>query len=384
MTPYLLAAVLLGICVEPPVPGTEKAPPAVQVQPPEDLSTLTMDELIARLPPTGGECLWDAEFQSRVVNPATTEMTRRMRTATLTDEQWQTVLISTGALRMRHKWPADFPYMVSATVPFWLEVSQIRLRPRLDGMRSFDAGELFTSTSATGPMMHYAEARQGQPLGTVPLGTTSIVFDVEVERGRSSVPGVDSRERDEPKPALLWQGTIQTPVELVTGFEEAAPGVSNPELDRAVRHAIGAGVRSWVNGREHCPYLVVDPDGVAFPSLLTTGLDLQVEIVKDGAVLARSSLVAHDTDWFILTWSWSRAQHRFYGSTYLDLDANPDDTAGWIIRLTGKADHLWCLWEARQWWNGTTEIPWAQAVAHEQERAVPIGRIVEMSAPHLR
>lgn len=367
--------------VTPSKPRAAEPPEGGEEEEGKHLASLSLDELIKRLPPAGSEWHWDRESSCGVEHPASVEMRRRVESTTLTDEQWRAVLEQTRALRYRSRWPKDVEYAVSLTVPRWLGITQIRVTPRAEGMRGTSAGELYVGLSGTFEMIDRRDARMGRAMGQIPGGTKELVFDIEIERGTSIMRSIRGDEAKAPAAGMLWKGTVTTPIELVESFEAAIPISSDASIDAAVRDAIGAGMRQWGVEYKTFPFVVVDPDCDKFPSLASTGLDIKVELLKGDAVLAESTLLALDADQVSLASSLSKAQTRYYGSANLNVDGDLSDTAGWKLRLTGQSKHLWMLWNAKQRWGGTIIIQWEEAVRHDAERAGPGGRGGEGSTP---
>jgi hypothetical protein len=352
-----------------------------QEGPAEDLSLVSMDELIARLPPAGFEWRWDWAARNGVEDPSSLEMETRIARGGLTDHQWRAVLLDRRALRFRPRWPVGADYAVSMTVPRWLGVAQIRLRAPDLSLKSVSAGELIVGFSGTGAMMDARDARRGRVLGTLPEGIRHITFEVEVERGKESGLSamLDDQDGPSPPPGVLWKGTITVPVEQVESWEAAIPPATGQALDDAIRDSVGAGIREWGQENRRYPFALIDPDCLKHPLLATTGLDIRVELMKGDQVLAESWLVASNFDSLNVTTSLSRAPVRFYGSANFDLQAGIDDTSGWMLRLTGESKHVQVLWDAKQRWAGAITIPWSEAVAHEVERVGPAGRGGESS-----
>jgi len=346
----------------------------------EQLENLSLDELIDRLPPAGKEWRWDHALEDGVEHPASQEMRRRLLDgAELSDDQWRRALLGTGAIRYRHRWPKDESYRLSLTVPRWLDLAQIRLDAHGTILRPVEVGERFWSFSGTFPMMRARDARVGVPMGTLPEGTSELVFLTEVERGDSLWP----KESQVPQPGILWKGTITLPVELVDSIEEMTKAIDNDTLQAAVRDAVGAGFRDW--GRhDNVPVVVIDPDCDRFPILKTTGLVVRVELLQDDTVIAESWLVAMDSDTLSLASSIRNSSYQFFGSANLKIDDVETDPTYWVLRLTGKNDHIQYLWHAENHWSGELTIPWTEAVEHEQKRTADHGRGPEMSTPHLR
>ncbi len=350
----------------------------------DDVSSMTMADLIECLPPAGEEYRWDHAAQTGQEDPASEEMARRLAEGTLTDEQWRRVLITTGSLRFHDRWPEDEEYAISMTVPRWLRIAQIRVHPRVEGMRSAKVGQLLSSMCGTFELIDARDARRGRRIGTLPTETREIVFDVEVERGRSWLAGPFEREAGDPGPSgILWKGTITRPVEVVQSWEEAVPTARGEELDAAVRDAVGAGFRTWGSRDSRVPFLVIEPDCDRFPVLATTALDIKVELLDGGRVVADSWLVASEADRLaLLANSIRESRERFYGSTNLDVPSTVADTSAWSLRLTGTADHVSVLWHAKQHWAGTITIPWDEAMKHEATRTAHRGRGPEVSTPY--
>jgi hypothetical protein len=340
----------------------------------EDLSRLSMDELIARLPPAGLEWRWRSDLNDGVEDPASLEMERRIATEQLTDDQWRSVLLERGTLRFRKRWPRDRDYAISLTVPRWLGVTQIRVHPRFERGVDVKVGDLVSGFCGTHALWKEHDARKGRSVGPLPAGTTKVVFDVEIERGGSWRDGLHGDASGHPAPGMLWKGTITQPIELVDSWEQALPPASGGALDEAVRKGIGAVVREWGPERRTLPIVLIDPDCSLHPSLATTGLDIRVELVKDGEVLAETRLLASNTDVLSLMSSLSPAPLRFYDSAALQVEGDIDDTRGWVLRLTGEPKDVQPLWDATQYWSGTFTIPWSEAVANETKRAGRDGR----------
>lgn len=380
---FIAGPLFLAATAAPCDPPETREPGTVKVVAANDLASLGIDDLIKRLPPAGQEWRWDRGESKGVEHPASLEMRRRVVADGLTDEQWQKALLESGAIRLRSRWPRAEEYRASLTVPRWLGLTQIRLTPRMEGGRTIAAGELMWSFSGTFPAMRARDARLGNSMGVIPEGTTELVFDVEVERGRAGRMFRED-EGEAPPPGMLWSGTLSLPIQLVDSFAEAIPPVQGEELDGAVRDAIGAGFRRW--GKEdEVGFVLVDPDCDRFPILKTTGLDLKVELLQSNEALMRGEqllegkLVASDADLMTTLSSVRTGSHRFYGSMNVGI-ARPADTTKWHIRITGGSDHLWALWHAKQRWAGSITIPWDEAV----EKEVGVDRGPEISTPYMK
>lgn len=349
----------------------------------EQLEKLSLDDLIDRLPPAGSEWRRDCVSPEGAEHPASQEMRRRLLAgAELSDDQWRRALLGTGAIRYRHRWPKDESYRLSMTVPRWLDLTQIRLAGHDLHLRPVEAGELFESFSGTFPMMRARDARAGVPMGPLPEWTTQIDLIVEMERGKSLFLPWDEQEIV-PKPGILWEGTITLPVTVVDSVEEMTTPLDHDTLRAAVRDAVGAGFRSWAD-EDQLPFVVIDPDCERFPILKTTGLDIKVELLQDDVVIVESWLVASDSDRLALTNSIRSSPTRFYGSANLRIDQGEADPTKWVLRLTGKNDHIQYLWHAENHWSGSLTIPWSEAVEHERMRTAECSRGPEMSTPRWR
>lgn len=350
------------------------------------LSELPTQALLERVPKAGCEWRYDRVNQTGIEDPFSAELARRLAAgASLSDQQWRYVLVKSGAIIVRDKWPSEYPLAISMTVPRWLGLTQIRARPRLKSLRSAQAGELLWSFSGTMPAIRKRQAKY-QSIGFLPRHVTSLVFDVTVERGKRS-----PFQEDSPPPGVLWQGELKFPVSTVATINEAVPGASDRDLDEAVRQSIGAGVRTWHDAGEQIStvYVVVDPDTNRFPALARTGLSLRIEVLHNGKLVEEGLLVASRLDQLALTNSVSTASLRFYASRNLRMIpptvvSDSEQSMAWTLRISGVSDHALLLWDAEVRWDGTIMMPIAEAVAREQERAGPIGRGPEVYTPSLR
>lgn len=355
------------------------------VEPETDLRSLSTDAVIEGLPPAGTEWRFDPAVGEGFEHLYSLEMRRRVVQGGLTDEQWRTALLRTGAIRARATWPKDEPYAVSMTVPRWLDVSQVRLVPQMSGWRNAEAGEVFSGPSGTVAMVRARDAKY-QSLGKLPNRRSKIVFHVAVERGQSWF----SRDSD-PAPGMLWEGQFSLAVEPVDTVEQAIPAADSPALDKAVAASIGAGVRNWhINGRETPTFYVnIDPDTVAHPALGATGLSLEVDVLRNGNGVETVKLVAAALDPLLTSNSVGNGPQRFYASA--NLKGIPVDIAGddaslreWTLRVRGTANHLLYLWDAQTHWRGEVTIPLGVAIGQERERTGPKGRGPEVSTPFFR
>ena len=66
--------------------------------------------------------------------------TRIERGDVLTAEQWKRALVSTGALRVRERWPAGVPFAVSAREPEWLWHMAVHFASTGPELGAFDVG----------------------------------------------------------------------------------------------------------------------------------------------------------------------------------------------------------------------------------------------------
>lgn len=344
----------------------------------DEFARLTMDELIALLPPAGKELRRGRTMGEIGFHPASEEMQRRLAAgAELTDEQWVSALLSTGAIRFRPKWPKDQEYVLSLTVPRWLGLVQIRLLPRTEALQATSVGRLLAGFSGTGAAIDARDARLGRRLGKLPPETTEIIFDVEIERGRNFLSL--KNEGDQEPPGILWEGSIRIPVEIVDDLPQIADPVNEERIAEAVRDAIGAGFRPW-GSAVNVPFVLIDPDITRFPFLKDIGLSIRVEVLRGEQVVAESRLIASDFDTLALFSSICSDSERYYGSANLVIPE--DEIEEWTLRLTGTDDHLLILWHARRYWSGTITIPWNAAVEHEMQRTADRPRGPEMGTPY--
>lgn len=329
----------------------------------DDLTQLDMDALIQRLPPAGLEFRLDGESGKFSEDPASVEMRRRVVTVNLTDQQWRNALFGTGAIRFRDRWPRNAEYSVSMTLPRWLGIAQIRVKPRLAALRERSVGILYLAICGNGLMAERELARRGNPMGTVPDEEMKLVFDVEVERGQSE----DDRRYDKEKygtPGILWKGVVTRPLQIVERPDEVLPCATNAELRAAIHDSIVAGV-SWFGNAE----VAIDPDLVKYPFLERVALDLRVELLAEGKLLAETSLVATDVDTAALNASRCKAKTKYFGHGVLKVEQKTNDTSKWYLRITGQSKNYAAFWNADRRWDGSFEMMWDDAVRNETCRA---------------
>jgi hypothetical protein len=327
-----------------------------------DYASMSMSELIKHLPPAGMEFLCGCKENPDGEHPASKELNLRLRAgAKLGNEEWRDVLLATGAVRFRRKWPRNESYAVSITKPVWLDIAEIRLKSDLPSLREAKGGSL-----QDGSCIPVLTPRTGIPIGILPPGTTELTFDVVVERGES---GYGEWRTKLPPPGIVWRGSMTIPVELVENIEAAIPSASGADLDEAVRESIGAAICKASEDNKPHPFLTLDPDCSRFPALAYTALDLKVELMQDGRVLGESLLWADENEFEMLCrYSVRRNWTRFYGTAGFERGPDAADTSGWVLRVSGRAEHVGEIWSARQWWSGTIEIPWAEAMRNEAAR----------------
>ncbi|HEX6885902.1 MAG TPA: hypothetical protein VF530_21185 [Planctomycetota bacterium] len=341
---------------------------------PQDLTLLSVDALIDRLPPVGEEWLREEDRWSLV--PAAKEMKARLeRGEGLSPAQWRRALIGTGALRSRERWPAEQPFALSMRSPGWLAVTQVRLVPRRAGLAPAEVGLLYRSTCGT--FMGWKEQEWSyQELGTLPVGRHHLVFDVTVERGSGFRSAFFEEEEKPAPPGVLWTGELALDVEVMATVDQAVPPASSPVLDEAVRRSISLAFDDWSRGRT--AILVVDPDIRGDPGLAGLGLSLSIDVLLGSALRESVHLIPSTRDPLAGTNSVHATRNQPISFCALEspppaLERDPTAQAAWSVRVRGTSQQVWGLWEARRRWEGELWIPLSELIEREHELA-PEGR----------
>lgn len=350
------------------------------------IEQVSMDELLRMLPPADTEwsiCHQDFEFTE---HPASVEISRRLKTEVLSDDQWRFVILHTRSICVRSKWPIGEPFAISMAVPRWLGLTQIRAEPRREGLRSGAAGELLQPLCGTTPNILYRMAKY-QPLGELEPGHHTLDFDVTVERGR----WFWGNDEELPEPGVIWEGTMRFEVEMVASIDDAVPPATDPELDAAVTASLGAGFREWhtSEGPRMTAFVNVDPDIARFPALERTALSLVVDVLRGDEVKQSGRLIASRWDTLSVSNSVSEGPLRLYGSANLgevppEIESEETELAKWSVRIRGTSDAVLALWDADQRWAGEVIVPLAELIDQEAARVGPGGRGPEVSTPSIR
>ena len=338
----------------------------------DDLSQLTLDELIERLPPVGSEWV-DVERDELV--PAALEFRERIEHgAALTAEQWRRVLLGTGVLRLRDRWPASQPFALSMRKAGWLRLTAIRLDPHEDRLAAVGAGWKNGHGYCGTHTVRVERDWLYQPLGFLPLGRHSLVFDLTLERGRVR-RGQLPAEFEAPA-GTFFDGVITFDIEIVATLDEAIPPRSSAELDSAVGRSLSLAFDDWSDGRT--AILVADVNVAGDPRLAHLGLSLAFEVLHGSEVVEVHHLVAADHDppaSGISVPAGPRQPFAFCALRSLspDVENDAEARAGWSVRVTGTSEHVEALWSADSRWNGTLVLSLDELIAREGEIA-PQGR----------
>ena len=355
---------LVALTVWGALQGPVEAPGA-----PEDLTRLSLDALIERLPPAGAEWIRPAEGNSVwLLVPEAEEFQRRIEGGAVLDaEQWKRALLGSGALRVRSRWPASEPFAVSMRQVGWLDRTEMRLVPRDPGLRAAEVGRTRSSHCGTGAM-HESRARLYQELGPLPLGPQRIPCALTLERGQP-------RGRNVAQLGRFFQGEIELEVEVVPTLDEAIPPCSSPTLDAAVRETLSLAFDVWSG--ERVALLVADPDP-RDARLAGVGLSLALEVLDGERVVETLTLVpsAYDVlavgssvhegsdatiDWAVLS------------ALPAELEHDAARRARWKVRVRGTSEHVLGLWDATSRWSGSLEVSLDELIEREA-RVAPEGR----------
>jgi hypothetical protein len=361
-------------------------------------SLLSLDELLARLPPVNQESQRDPVTGQWVLVPAVEEMIRRLRSgAKLSDEQWRDTLLGTGALRFRPKWPGDRQYAVSMRIPAWLPGATLELFSNLSGVKTTRSDPPLTSRDETYGYLHGLRRVYYRQLGELAFGKHELMFDLSV-RVSSISSGRRSRSEGIPDEltlpsGLLWKGPVMVEVEVVPTLDDVIPPVQNAEIDAAVRDSICVLFDEWTYGPPRvcslsCPApLELGGGGARYggvrlvrdtqhhPILAHTALMLRIEIVERRETRETLKLLGRSLD-DATVWNYEGARGSEYevsASIPASIDSNPSAQRAWLLRVTGTADEVERVWHATQYWNGTIEIPLDEAIRRGAELAARTG-----------
>lgn len=362
MNALALVAILGQAVCGQPAGGGEK--PAAEVRW-VDLVSLSLDELIDRLPQVGSEGKYSEEAKGWVYNGAVDEMKRRVDSGLVVKgEQWQKALLRAGVFRMRERWPVGEPVVVAMQDSRWLERCEITLRPRDAGLRELKGGSTLMETCGNALEWRAREQMQ-QKLGTLPLGKQHVVFDASIVRGRHWFGD------DKAPEGLVWKGELAFDVEIVPTLEEAVPVVETKEMAAAVREALGVCSKEWGKDKKPVSILVFDADTRAHPELGTTAIDMDVELVRDGEVKGKTRVLVHRYDSTMGMNSVYDGPVKLF--SFALLEAVPGDMSGeeaghWKLRCTSRSGDVLKLWHADTQWKGSFEVGLGEVLERETSR----------------
>lgn len=332
---------------------------------PSDPATLTLGELVRRLPDVGVESLWNRTTRAFDRDPHAVEFGVRLDAgAQPTDGQWEAALLRAGAVRWHAKWPVGEPFAISIRRPSWLRNGRIDLtggpsRPGAARGPSLVGSECGTCSSRDERRALY------QTLAPLPLGPQRLEFRVEI------VTAQPARLGEDPDPVMRWRGALSMAVEVVETIDDAMPPVSNEAIDRAVRASLGVAFADW--SEQRTAIVVLDPDFAVHPELADVALSLEIAVVHGDDVVATRLLRASDYDRVELGSSVSTARAKSiafaaFGAIPRELESDEARRAGWRLRVTGTSDGVLRNWAATRRYAGRFEMPLDEAIRGERQR----------------
>ncbi len=345
-----------------------------------DLSGLSLDELIARLPRIGVPFRLQESRASLVRREAGLELGRRILTgAELSNEQWRNALLNSGALRYRSQWPKDRDVGVSLGVPSWLPYYEIRASHLFGGKGSrCEVGAKIPHFCGVGAPRQVVRWWR---LARLPIGKHSLVFELTVDRGEGAVSswGIPNEYELDPDavtvtPGVAWTGRLEIEVEVVESMEEVLPGVDSEVMQEAVRDSIEAWSSSYGTEEDQSLFICSKPDTESYPELCSTALSLEVALLRDGIEVEEFKLVAtrygqvalsepNESDWPFA----SNSQRKLIELTP-DVLGDEDELSRWSLRARGVSTYALALWDTETYWNGVTEILLSEAIETRAER----------------
>lgn len=329
-----------------------------------DLTALSLDELIGKLPQVGSEGGYSEAAQKWVYDAAAEEMKRRVESGvTLSAEQWKSALVRVGVIRMRERWPVGEPVVVAMRDSAWLVNTAITLRPRDGTLNRLQGGATWRETCGNALEGRKREQMQ-QRLGKLPLGKQHVVFDASIVRGRS---WFNQKEQSE---CVLWKGELAFDFEIVPTLEDAVPVVETKEVAAAVREALGVCRKKWGSKQKLESILVFDADTRAHPELGTMAIDMDVELLRDGEVKGTTRLLVHRYDSALSGNSVYDGAVKLF--SFAMLEAVPGRMIGeewrWKLRCTSRSADVLKLWHVEKQWRGSFEVPLGELLERETAR----------------
>lgn len=335
-----------------------------------DLSHLTLDEVIERLPPAGNDRT-DTEGPWSLTPVAAEMRTRVERGDPLTGEQWTRALLTTGSMKFRSRWPVTDPFVVALRKPSWLPLTRVSFDPRPEGLAPIAMGTEYIQTCGIG--MRGESAEHVEEVGLLPLGSNRLVFDVTFERGPKAMLFADLPRLAEqmarpphPPAGVFFRGQVAIDVEVLPTAGEVIPPTTSGELDEAVRRALY--LARTEDGLE--TYLVLAPDGLCEPSLLGVALALHVEVahgdgVEEIAALRPilAELAPPDPGDERSIGSLSSCELISIPSALVD---SPRPSA-WSVRIRGTSERVCELLAAERYWAGEIVLSVEELVRRGQE-----------------
>jgi hypothetical protein len=345
---FLAAALIVGACQE------EQARPAA-------MASLQLDALIRELPHV------DAPQAART-DAASRELARRLHAGVqLTGEQWKRLLLSTGTLRIRTRWPVDEPLTVSMRWHPWLRGHDLVLVPQRTDVQLERAtvGEPLPDCGTVALPEIARWAHQG--LGRLPLGLQVVPLRIELRRWHDLAADL-ALERSVPirlpetlqEPVVVATDKIQLDLEIVPTLDEALPAHTSPEVDDAVRATLSLAF-------EHGEAVLTARRGNPVESLLA-GLAraLEIEILRGSEPLA-PSIRLRPTDAGILGPPATSCRVPISGLPE-SIQSDPAARGRWSVRVRGIDDGILRSWGCNRRWAGEVVLSLDELLARPDER----------------
>jgi hypothetical protein len=286
-----------------------------------------VDRLIERLPEIERQGQYDAEKNETVWEPEVLALRDYLDSGgVLSDDQWRLALERSGAIRVRPRWPVQEPLAISVEVPAWLKDARIIVVPVRSDFTS--ARSVSRSGCGTRGLSSSFQARY-QAIGVLALGPQVLELRITVER----IPGWRRRDAPAQSPRILWQGILAPMVEGVHAVEEVLPGVSDPELDAAVRSALDI---------HRVEEVSLFGNVARVPELAETAVSLHVEVRRGNELHDEATLAIHRRNAFM---------------QFEMVDVPDGSLTGWNLHIRGVADGTLREWSARRHWDGELVIP---------------------------
>jgi len=249
--------------------------------------------------------------------PVAAELARRIVAGELSEPQLRWCIQELRIIQSRERWPDDREYLVTTSLPGWLETTWIFFG---------------TSSPLAEDPKHYNSFHSSWAIGPIDPGMTEAPLDITLGR---------------------WSGRFQLPVKIVDSPEDALRAVRGPSVDDAVQRSLDLGIRpdnvNNLTGRNTMigARLYRDRGGLADG----IAIGIVVDLVRDGEIKMTWRARFHDSP-FGKPVDWMR-----FNPPEPDWNESPDELERWRVRVRGDAGQCLTDFSRDKYWAGEYEVP---------------------------